>query len=387
VYCGGAAPLAKRRAPKDASELEFGQLSEYQTLKDLGHCKDASPPPGYKKIHVHLVFDVKHDGRHKARVVADGHPTDIPLDSVYSSVVSLRGLRIMIFLAELYELEVWSMDIRNAYLQAHTQEKLYSIIAGPAFGELQNHILVIEKALYSLRSLGKRWHEQFAGCLKEEGFLPCKTEPNIWMQPAADKSCYKVVAVYVDDLAFGIKEPIRFLEVLEDKHKFKLKGSGPISFHLGCHFERGQDGPLSVVPKQYIERMVNPQYKRMFACKPNKLNVSSPLDKGDHPETNTTEFLDTAGQQQYQSLIGSLQWAIIPGRIDVTTMAVLMTMSSFRAQPCVGHLNRVKQMRVSGSVLMSLIFPTYLYLPMIGLTLHTDPLMRTCKIYLEVFCA
>jgi hypothetical protein len=34
-------------------------------------------------------------------------------------------------------------------------------------------------------------------------------------------------------------------------------------------------------------------------------------------------------------------------------------------------------MRVSGSVLMSLIFLTYLYLPMIGLTLHTDLLMRT----------
>jgi hypothetical protein len=158
------------------------------------------------------------------------------------------------------------------------------------------------------------------------------------MRPAADKSCYKIVAVYVDDLAFGIKDPRKFLEVLEDKHKFKLKGSGPISsfLHLGCDFERDQDGTLSMVPKQYIERMVN-QYKRMFARKP-KLNVSSPLDKGDHPETDTTEFLDTTGQQQYQSMIGSLQWAITLGRIDVTTTAI-MTMSSFCAQPRVGHLN------------------------------------------------
>jgi Reverse transcriptase (RNA-dependent DNA polymerase) len=132
---------------KDASELEFWQLSQYQTFKDLGHCKDASPPPGYKKIRVHLVFDVKkHDGRHKVRVVADGHLTDIPLDSVYSGVVSLRGLRIMIFLAEPNELEVWSTDIGNGYLEAHTQEKLYTI-AGPEFGKLQNHILVIKGAL------------------------------------------------------------------------------------------------------------------------------------------------------------------------------------------------------------------------------------------------
>jgi hypothetical protein len=34
-------------------------------------------------------------------MVADGHLTDIPLESVYSGVVSLRGLRIITFLSEL----------------------------------------------------------------------------------------------------------------------------------------------------------------------------------------------------------------------------------------------------------------------------------------------
>jgi hypothetical protein len=165
-------------------------------------------------------------------------------------------------------------------------------------------------------------------------FPPCKTEPDIWMQPAMDMSCYEMVAVYVDDLAFGMKDPRKFLENLETKHKFKLKGSGPISFHLGCDFECDQDGTLSMVPRQYIERMVN-QYERMFSCKP-KLNVTSLLDKGDHPETDTSEFLD-----DYQSLIGLLQWAITLGRIDVTT--AIMTMLSFWTQPRVGHLSRVQR--------------------------------------------
>jgi hypothetical protein len=30
-------------------------------------------------------YDVKHDGRHMARLVADEHLTDIPLDAVYSA--------------------------------------------------------------------------------------------------------------------------------------------------------------------------------------------------------------------------------------------------------------------------------------------------------------
>jgi hypothetical protein len=55
-------------------------------------------------------------------MVADGHLTDIPLESVYSGVVSLRGLRIITFLAELNGLNLRATDIGNAYLEAFTME-------------------------------------------------------------------------------------------------------------------------------------------------------------------------------------------------------------------------------------------------------------------------
>jgi len=134
----------------------MSQLHEYCTFKDLG--KGAKPPDGYRKIRVHLVFDVKHDGCHKSRLVADGHLTEIPLDSVYSGVVSLCGLCLLVFLAELNDLDVWTTDIGNAYLEAETQEKVY-IIAGPEFGDLEGHTLIIFKALYGLRTSGLCWHE------------------------------------------------------------------------------------------------------------------------------------------------------------------------------------------------------------------------------------
>jgi len=138
------------------------QLHEYKTFKDLG--KGVKPPDGYRKIRVHLVFDVKHDGRHKSRLVADRHLTEIPLDSVYSVVVSLRGIRLLMFLAELNDLDLWTTDIGNAYLEAEMQEKVY-IIAGPEFGELEGHTLIIFKVLYGLRTSGLHWHERFADCL------------------------------------------------------------------------------------------------------------------------------------------------------------------------------------------------------------------------------
>ena len=82
---------------QDAIALEINQILDYQTFKDLGY--GAPGPPGYQKIKLHFVFDVKHDGRHKARLVAGGHLTETPVDSVYSGVVSQRSLRLVIFLA------------------------------------------------------------------------------------------------------------------------------------------------------------------------------------------------------------------------------------------------------------------------------------------------
>jgi hypothetical protein len=177
----------------------MSQLAEYDTFRDLGHKDTAPPPTGYKKIRTHLVDDCKHDGRHKAWMVADGHLTDIPLESVYSGVVSLHGLRIVIFLSELNCLDLWATDIGNAYLEAFTMERNY-IIAGPEFGQLEGHYLIIVKALYGLRTSGLHWHECFADCLRNEGFSPCKAEPDIWMRLNGD--LYEYVAMYVDTIPF-----------------------------------------------------------------------------------------------------------------------------------------------------------------------------------------
>ena len=52
-----------------ATELEMTQLDEYNTFIDKA--KPGESPKGYKKIKVHPIYDVKHDGRHKAILVAD----------------------------------------------------------------------------------------------------------------------------------------------------------------------------------------------------------------------------------------------------------------------------------------------------------------------------
>jgi len=156
---------------QEATALKMKQLFDYDCFEDGGIHGEAPNPEGYKKIRGRLCFDVKHDGRHKARYEAGGHLTDVPVDNVYSGVILLCGLCIVTFLAKLNGLDLWATDVGNAYLEALTGEKIF-IIAGPEFNELEGHILIIRKALCSLRTSGLQWHKKFADCLCSLGFEP-----------------------------------------------------------------------------------------------------------------------------------------------------------------------------------------------------------------------
>ena len=326
---------------QDAMDLELTQIHEYKVFKDTGKAKfhngKVVTPDGFQKIRVHFVYAVKHDGRFKARLVADGHLTKEPVESIYSGVVSLRSLRMVVFLSQLNNLEIWGADVGNAYLEAYTDEKL-CIMAGPEFKELQGHLLIMFKALYGTRSGGARWHDRLFDILQELKFKPSKADPDVWMRPEQGGTCYEYIAVYVDDLAIAAKDPQAFCNELKKKYNLKLKGVGPLEYHLGCTYKKDPDGTLAADPRRYVNKILE-SYERMFNEKPRKSRP--PLEGGDHPELDTSELCDEHQTKQFQTLIGQLQWLISLGRFDIAVH--VMSLSRFRAQPRKGHLDRAKR--------------------------------------------
>lgn len=322
----------------DAIKLERDDMQLHDVFKDIGLVTKVGIPVGFKKIRVHMVFDVKHDGRHKARLVADGSLTPVPLSGVYAGVVSIRGFRICILLGEMNNLQPYATDVSSAYLMATTSEKV-CIIGGPEFGELQGHLLIIYKALYGLRTSGKQFGDLLSGYLQELGFTPSLAEPQIFMRK--NEGLYEYVATYVDDLCLIMRDPESLIRQLEESpSNLKFKGSGPVKYHLGCGFERGADGTLEMNPVKFINKMAV-GYEQMFNEPMTGRKIQSPLSPNDHPELDNSSLLDEDDIQKYQSLIGSLQWLITLGRWDIQTQ--VMSMSSFRAMPRQGHLERVKR--------------------------------------------
>ena len=251
-------------------DLELTQIHEYKVFKDTGkaqfHNGKVVTPDGFQKIRVHFVYAVKHDGRFKARLVADGHLTKEPVESIYSGVVSLRSLRMVVFLSQLNDLEIWGADVGNPYLEAYTDEKL-CIIAGPEFKELQGHLLIMIKALYRTHSGGARWHDRLFEILQELKFKPSKADPDVWMRPEPGGTYYEYIAVYVDDLAIAAKDPQAFCHELKKKYNLKLKGAGPLEYHLGCTYKKDSDGTLAADPRRYVNKILE-SYEGIFKEKP-----------------------------------------------------------------------------------------------------------------------
>ena len=126
------------------------------------------------------------------------------------------------------------------------------------------------KALYGTRSGGARWHDRLFDILQELKFKPSKADPDVWMRPEPGGTCYEYIAVYVDDLAIVAKDPEAFCNELKKKYNLKLKGVGPLEYHLGCTYKKDPDGTLAADPRRYVNKILE-SYERMF-----KENQESP---------------------------------------------------------------------------------------------------------------
>ena len=160
----------------------------------------------------------------------------------------------LIFLGKLNNLELWGADIGNAYLEAPTEEKLY-IVAGPEFEDWEGYILTFSKTLYGLKSSGKRWAETLHDLLKDMNFTPSRADQCIWLKKNIELNLYEYIAVYVDDLCIAAQDPKEIINILKSKYHLKVKGDGPLTYHLGADYFQDPDGTMVSQPMKYIEKL------------------------------------------------------------------------------------------------------------------------------------
>ena len=176
----------------------------------------------HQKIGVHFVLDIKHYGKFKARLLAGGHFTKEPMETVYSGM----------FLAEPNNLELWGAHGEHN-LQTLTRKKLYTM-GGP-----------------------ECWHDKFFETLHQMGFKPSRADPDTWIQYSKDGSHYEYIVVYIDDLALYMEDPEPFCD--------KLREVAPLNYHLGCGYTRDEDNPTNTLSKHWMFANIWPLLKPLLS--------------------------------------------------------------------------------------------------------------------------
>ena len=309
---------------------------------------DVSKLVGYKKLGVHVIFDIKmgENFRRKARLVADGHKTSTPATITYSSVVSRDIIRIALTIAALNGLEILACDILNAYLTAPCREKFYCV-AGPEFGSDRGKTMLVTRALYGLKSSGAAFRSFLADHLHDMGFRSSFADPDVWMRPAVKDDGFKYweyVLCYVDDLLAISHNPTAIMKSIQTKFRLKDDKFETPENYLGATISQldNEQGDLcwAMSSNKYCEALVK-NIEDVLQKKGLRLpsNCKSPLSHGYKPEMDCTAELKADGIQWYQEIIGQLRWAIELGRVDILLEVSLM--STQLALPRDGHLEQL----------------------------------------------
>jgi len=236
-------------------------------------------------------------------------------DNVCSGVASLEGVRTAMFLSELNGLQLCACDIGNDQLEAKTREKLH-IIAGPEFGELEEHTLAMFKACCGAMTSDNRFAEKFADDLRDMGFFQSQVDSAMWMCDCGDHC--ECLCAWVDDMLFASKNPMWLMEELKKKHEDVLKGVGSPTCCLLSDMKRvdkdvHDKSVLTMGSTTHVKRCPENHERSLGFKLPKK--ASSPMEVKCCPELDTADAVDDQGRQICWSLIGimMLQCAIVSG--------------------------------------------------------------------------
>jgi hypothetical protein len=130
------------------------------TWKNLDVYNIIPQPKGWKVIRSKWVFHVKcgPDGsiqKYKACIITQGFTQvkGIDFNQMFAPVTKFSSLHTIFALAAEQNLEVYQMDIKAAYLNAHLEEEIY-MMAPPGFNIPNGHILKLKKSIYGMKQGG-----------------------------------------------------------------------------------------------------------------------------------------------------------------------------------------------------------------------------------------
>jgi len=326
----------------DANEWRAAMDIEIENMRRLNVFKTVPRPLDMNIITPRWVFHRKFENgtlvKHKARLVARGFTQISGVDyneaHLYAPVMRLESFRVLLTIAAWFDLDLRKFDVSAAYLHGEIDGDVY-MEPPPGHGD-GDSVWKLLKGLYGLKQAGRIWHESLKADMEELGFTQCHRDHAVFRIGKREKGNWAVCAFWVDDeTGVGSREQLdRVADMF--RRKYGISGEGELDWTLGMKVRRNfSRHTVSISQQSYIENLVERfgLYDAQTFTTP--LTPGTVLTKDQCPKT-PDEVNDMAGSR-YRELIGSLQYASLATRPDITF--AVNKLSQFLANPGRAHLN------------------------------------------------
>ena len=320
------------------SEIESINAMKVYDLRDI--------PDGKKAIGCKWIYRRKRgsDGKvitFKARLVAKGftQKEGIDYDETFSPVAMLKSIRILLFIANHMDYEVWQMDVKTAFLNGNLDEDIYMQQPEGYVKKGQEHrVWKLNKSLYGLKQASRSWNIRFDEVIKSYGFEQCQDESCVYKKSNGNVVVFLVL--YVDDILL-IGNNVKVLSDVKVwlSEQFQMKDLGEASYILGIKVIRDRKKRMLCLSQAtYIDTVIarfNMQNSKKGLL-PFRHGV--PLSKDMCPKTQ--KEIEEMAKVPYASAVGSLMYAMLCTRPDIC-YAVGMV-ARYQSNPGQGHWTAVK---------------------------------------------
>lgn len=272
--------------------------------------------PEMRLLKFRWVFAVKCDdeGREyaKSRLTVKGFMQTDQFESgeIYAPVAEMILIRIMLSLANRFNLVVTQIDIETAFLYGPIEEEVFVEPPEGTFLDPNQWVCLLKKCIYGLKKSGFCWYSRFADTLFRLGFERSEHDPCFFI--FRDDGSLIFLVIYVDDiLLITPDEDARncIIETLLLEYRMKVY-SNPSHF-LGFEINRDLvDRCMYINQTRYVEKLLNSF--NMLDCNPLPIPMQPKVEltRDCMPDQNVVT--------KYRSLVGSLLYLSNISRPDVT---------------------------------------------------------------------
>jgi hypothetical protein len=318
---GDPTSYADAMKSKEAPHWRQATNEEFQSLLRNGTWILVIRPKGKSVNFVKSkwVFKTKRDQhgniiKYKARLVAKGFMQikGIDFDQTFSAVVRFLSIRVVLVIVAYEDLELESMDVDTAFLNATLDEDIYLEQPqgfrqwGPNGEEL---VCKLQKAIYGLKQASRNWFLTINEWLiNDYGMVPTHADTCVYIRRFEGHNQKLIVTVWVDDLiiAGSTKAIINDFKAAISR-RFKMKDSGELKYILGMEITRDRSKhTLKISQSAYLKQVL--ERFGMDQCTP----VGNPM------EGILRRTTEGKVDQTYMSIVGSLMYASIVSRPDLT---------------------------------------------------------------------